>query len=90
MITCKRATELISKEMDEPLTIKEGLELKLHLFICEFCEKFKQQLKLIRRALFHISSEKILGEGMEQNNSSENAKDRIKQKLRQQPSNKKD
>lgn len=50
MISCKKATELVSKSMDEKLSLKEEFELKLHLFICEFCEAFKNQVNLIRNA----------------------------------------
>lgn len=81
MISCKRATELISKQMEEKLTLKEDLSLKLHLFICEFCEKFSQQIKMIREALtkgeVHTEEEKIpVPNG---------AKERVKEKLNQTP-----
>ncbi|MFN8390825.1 MAG: zf-HC2 domain-containing protein [Bdellovibrionota bacterium] len=48
MITCKRATELLSRSADEPLSLREQLMLKLHLFICECCEQFRKQLDLLR------------------------------------------
>jgi hypothetical protein len=51
MISCKRASELISKEADEPLTKIERLQLKLHLYVCEFCEHFRRNLQLLRAAL---------------------------------------
>ena len=57
MISCKRATELISKKMDEPLSFSEGAALAIHLFICEFCEKFKQQVDIIGRALSSVRDE---------------------------------
>lgn len=51
MISCKHATELISKAMEEPLTFKEKCLLEIHLFICEFCEQFKTQITVLRKAL---------------------------------------
>ena len=51
MITCKRATELISKSVDDKLSWPETVTLRLHLFICEFCEQFKKQLSLIQRMI---------------------------------------
>lgn len=51
MISCKRATELISRSLDEELSIKEKLALHIHLYICEFCELFRVQLEGIRKAL---------------------------------------
>ena len=48
MISCKRAAELISKQLDEPLSVKEEVLLKVHLFICEFCEQFRTHLQNVR------------------------------------------
>lgn len=47
MISCKKASELISKSMDEPLSVPEQITLKMHLFLCEFCEQFRKQLELL-------------------------------------------
>lgn len=57
MISCKRATELMSKSRDEGLTRKEELALQLHLFICEFCELFRKQLALLQKAVRHDDCE---------------------------------
>lgn len=51
MITCKKATELISKELEESLSTKEQLLLKMHLFLCETCDLFRKQAALMRKAL---------------------------------------
>ena len=51
MISCRKATELISKSMDEPLGALEKLSLNIHLFVCECCDQFRKQLKLLRGAL---------------------------------------
>lgn len=77
MITCQKATELLSKQMDGTLSLKEEVSLKLHLFICEFCEKFSQHIKIIRLALKgpRIDEEKVL-------RSNEDAKRRLKEKLK--------
>ncbi len=48
MISCHKATELISKSMEEPLGLKEELALKFHLFLCECCEQFRKQLFVLR------------------------------------------
>jgi hypothetical protein len=50
MITCKRASELISRSIDEELSMMEKISLCVHLFICNFCRQFSKQLKLIRHA----------------------------------------
>lgn len=37
--------------MEEDLSMSEGVSLKIHLFICEFCEQFKKQIETLRLAL---------------------------------------
>ena len=76
MISCKRATELISKRMEEPLTISEELALRVHLFICECCEKFKQQVELLRNAFSSV--ERDLPENV---TPPDGAKQRLKDRL---------
>lgn len=82
MISCKRATELISKSMEEPLTLKEQFDLRIHSFICEFCQKFKEQTLLLRRAFRETkedeSREPQSAEGM---SASEEMRERVKAKL---------
>lgn len=57
MISCKKATELMSKAMDEELSMAESAQLKIHLFICEFCQQFKMQLEQLRKALRRMHAE---------------------------------
>ena len=51
MLDCKQASQLISQSLDRSLTLRERLALKLHLFICAFCKRFSQQVRVIRVAL---------------------------------------
>lgn len=51
MISCKRETELVSKRLDGGISKAEELELRMHLFLCEFCQKFVQQADLLKSAL---------------------------------------
>lgn len=81
MISCKRASELISKQADEPLTLKEELALKLHLFICESCDKFLQQVRLLRQALTSLRSRESESD-QEIQAAPRAAKERLKEKLR--------
>jgi len=74
MITCKHATELISKSMEEELSVRERFSLRLHLFICEFCEQFRKQIEVLRRAVKREDS--VCGEKL-----SEEAKHRILEKI---------
>lgn len=47
--SCRRATELMSLQMEQPLSIGEWLILRGHLLTCSGCRRAKVQLGLLRR-----------------------------------------
>src|SRR5262245_638643 len=47
---CQETVEKISQSMERSLTVPESIKLKLHLWICVFCQRYRQQLQLIRDA----------------------------------------
>ena len=49
MPTCREATELASRSMDERLPLSSRMALRLHLAICKNCARFNQQLQEMRR-----------------------------------------
>lgn len=51
MLTCKQASQLISQSLDRPLSLAERLKLRIHLFICDACTRFNQQLMQLRIAV---------------------------------------
>jgi predicted anti-sigma-YlaC factor YlaD len=51
MLTCKKASHLISENQERPLGFLERWSLKLHLMRCEYCRRFEWQMALLRRAL---------------------------------------
>lgn len=50
-VSCRRATELLSKRHDAPLTRRERIALRLHLLICGWCRRYGQQIALVRASL---------------------------------------
>jgi len=50
-LTCKQASQIISQSLDGPLTWSDRLRLKFHLFICNACKRFNQQLKILSDAV---------------------------------------
>jgi predicted anti-sigma-YlaC factor YlaD len=48
-LRCEAASELASREMDEPLTRLERLALWGHLLACASCRNFRRQIRLIRK-----------------------------------------
>jgi hypothetical protein len=65
-VSCRRASELISQSMDRALSRRERFALGLHLLICTYCCRFRDQLRLLRRLMrehFNSSTtEPIAGE----------------------------
>jgi hypothetical protein len=49
MLTCRNATELASRAMDERLPLSNRMALRLHLAICDNCARFNRQLQEMRR-----------------------------------------
>jgi putative zinc finger protein len=80
--TCERTVEMISQSMERPLTFKERTKLKLHLWICAWCQWYMEQLHLIRqtaRAKAEEPPEFISGVGL-----SDEARERIRRRLTNQ------
>jgi predicted anti-sigma-YlaC factor YlaD len=53
--TCREATELASRKMDESLPLIDRLALQMHLSICRNCRRFAVQLGEMRR-LFRLET----------------------------------
>ncbi len=47
--SCKKAAELISQSIDEPLDVMDSLRLRMHLSMCGNCRQVEKQLNLIHR-----------------------------------------
>jgi len=50
MLSCKEVAQLTSQSQDRRLTIAERVGLRIHLFMCNGCENFVEQMKFIRNA----------------------------------------
>jgi hypothetical protein len=47
--TCQQTVEKISQSMERPLSVQERVKLKLHLWICAWCQWYLEHLQLIRQ-----------------------------------------
>ena len=45
---CQRTVETISQSMERKLTLRERITVKLHLWICAWCQWYLEHLQLIR------------------------------------------
>ena len=57
-ITCKEASRLISTGLDRELSVADRTALRLHLAVCDTCNKLKAQFEFLRRALSTIASDR--------------------------------
>lgn len=62
MLSCRKATELLEKQEHCRLSIKESMQLKIHLFVCKYCNRYVRQVQLIdsvteRLVLTHDTSD---------------------------------
>jgi hypothetical protein len=56
-LRCEDASSLTSKELDEPLRLAESLALRGHVLICRSCRRLRRQLRFLRAAINHRSTE---------------------------------
>jgi hypothetical protein len=42
---------LMSESMDRPLSVRERLNLRLHLIVCAWCASYLKQIKFLRHLL---------------------------------------
>ncbi len=62
MYSCRQASRIVSEAMERKLTMKERINLRIHLFVCDMCRNFKQNVHLLERTLRRIGSGDALHE----------------------------
>ncbi len=77
--SCKEATRLQSESMDRKLSVWEQVGLRLHLLLCKWCRRYRQQLGFLRTAAHQCDEHQVTKrpEGL-----STEARERIKQKVK--------
>lgn len=51
VLSCKRATFLIEKQLHHPLSPLDKLQLRAHLSLCAYCVDYKQKAVLLDRLM---------------------------------------
>jgi predicted anti-sigma-YlaC factor YlaD len=54
-LTCKEASRLVSRGLDQRLPLHRRMALRLHLAICTGCANFSKQMAFLRRALRELA-----------------------------------
>jgi len=82
--SCKKATVLMSKSMEQSLSIQEQTALHAHLAICKTCCFCFKQLKSLQTTLGHYKEAIFLSPPSGQKKLSDDARQRIKNHLKSQ------
>jgi predicted anti-sigma-YlaC factor YlaD len=77
MRKCKQIIELTSQQLQESLPWLTRLEVQMHLLMCKTCQRYKQQLSFIDKALA-VMEQRVLSQKL-----SESAKQKMAKKLQQ-------
>ena len=78
---CKQTVEIISQSMERPLTLRERVLLKLHLWVCMWCLWYLEHLHMMRDALRLEENENDDVEVSTTTRLSEEARERIRRSL---------
>ena len=49
--TCRQTVMVISQSLERPLSLRERVKMKLHLWVCIWCVRYLEQLQLMRDTL---------------------------------------
>ncbi len=55
--TCKDMVSVMSESLERPLSLRERVLMKLHLWVCSWCAWYLEHLRLMRDALRLRASE---------------------------------
>jgi hypothetical protein len=80
--TCRQTVDKVSQSMERSLSIRERIELKLHLWICVWCQWYLEHLHLIREAARAKADEPA--DLISTRNLSSEARERIRRRLTNQ------
>lgn len=81
MLSCKNVSLKVSESLDRKLSMRERLEVNMHLLMCSYCRRVVRQMELLRGvARRYLSAEE---EHPEQEALSKEAGARILKRLRQ-------
>jgi hypothetical protein len=79
---CREMVRILSRSMDEPMPLVMRIKKRIHFLICCWCRRYEEQLRYIHETAcqFPEHADEVPGPPL-----SEEAKERMKQKLAEQP-----
>ena len=52
MLKCKEVVKVVSS--DQPISLKQKIEIKMHLMMCRHCRRYQQQLNLLKNGFVRL------------------------------------
>ena len=87
MFNCKDVSQRVSESMDRPLPLHQRILIKMHLMMCKYCARLRNQLLIIRDA---CRLENLHGKDLDDIHAlSDDAADRLKLALSEELSGQK-
>lgn len=78
---CRQTVALISESMERPLTLRERVLVKIHLWACSWCQWYMEHLQLLRYTLRAQPSEPAEVNYSDAPGLSNEARERLKRAL---------
>ena len=54
MRSCKEISILISESLDRQLPLHQRIAIRIHLLMCTFCSRYRQQVLFLRDLMNHL------------------------------------
>ena len=51
MMSCKDVSAMVSRSMEENLSFRERMKVRIHLLFCDACSRFERQARFMDRAM---------------------------------------
>ena len=82
MLSCKEVSHLVSESLDRKLPFWQRMQVRMHLLMCRFCSRFRNQTLFLRDAARHYLMAVEETETATSTGLSPEARDRIKKALK--------
>jgi hypothetical protein len=81
--TCQQTVRVMSDSLERPLSLRERVLLKLHLWVCVWCVWYLEELRLLRNSL-RMEAAQIINDESPAPSLSPEARERIQRALSSQ------
>lgn len=59
MLTCRQATQLLSEQLDQALSLRQRSALQGHLLLCRSCRRYGRQVRSLQQLAKHYTAQTL-------------------------------